>query len=67
MKEYQIGNTVLTSYQIERGTAAVANRLSANFMGKDVVVITVVPGGILFTADLVRKLMYFPNTSKIKR
>ncbi|TGG90631.1 hypoxanthine phosphoribosyltransferase [Natronospirillum operosum] len=49
---------VLSAEQIQAGVAAVAARLNDRFAGQDVVVITVVPGGILFTADLVRQLTF---------
>lgn len=49
-----IGQSVLTEIQIQQGVEKVAQNLNRNF--RDVVVISVVPGGILFTADLVRQL-----------
>lgn len=51
-----VGELVLSEEQIQQGVAAVAAKLNAEF--SDAVIITVVPGGILFTADLVRKLNF---------
>ncbi len=53
-----IGKTVLSSAQIKDGVGHVADQLNKKFSDGDVVIITVVPGGILFTADLVRKLEF---------
>lgn len=50
------GETVLDEVQIREGVSIVAQRL--NQQCNDAVVITVVPGGILFTADLVRQLTF---------
>lgn len=47
-----IGETVLTEQQVSH----VAATLNQRFMGEKVVFISVVPGGILFSADLIRKL-----------
>lgn len=49
---------ILSPEQIQAGVTAVAERLNDRFAGQDVVVITVVPGGILFAADLVRQLTF---------
>ncbi|MDO5617241.1 phosphoribosyltransferase [Kocuria sp.] len=51
-----IGETVLTAEEIKAGLDDVAARLNADF--DSAVVITVVPGGILVTADLVRQLTF---------
>lgn len=51
-----IGEIVLDEAQIWEGTMVVAQKLNQHF--KEAVVITVVPGGILFTADLVRQLTF---------
>ena len=53
-----IGKTVLSSDQIKDGVSHVAEQLNEKFSDGDVVILTVVPGGILFTADLVRKLKF---------
>lgn len=53
-----IGKEVLSTEQIKQGAEIVAGKLNENFQNEDIVVITVVPGGILFTADLVRKLKF---------
>lgn len=53
-----IGKTVFNSDQIKEGVNHVADQLNKKFSDDDVVIITVVPGGILFTADLVRKLKF---------
>ena len=56
MNSQHIGELVLSKEQIHEGVKIVAQQLNAKF--KDVVIITVVPGGILFTADLVRELIF---------
>ena len=67
MTSKYIGDTVLSQSQICAGVKEVAHRLNQQFAdgvsadstaGNGVVVITVVPGGILFTADLVRELTF---------
>ncbi|MGY3856715.1 phosphoribosyltransferase [Aeromonas intestinalis] len=56
MKNPIFGETVLTKQDIELGVQVVAKRLNERF--KEAVVVTVVPGGMLFTADLVRGLNF---------
>ncbi|MGF1701990.1 hypoxanthine phosphoribosyltransferase [Photobacterium makurazakiensis] len=56
MKNPHVGEMVLSKVQIEEGAHTVAGMLNKVF--KEAVIITVVPGGILFTADLVRKLNF---------
>lgn len=56
MNSLHIGELVLSEQQIQDGVENVADTLNKRF--SDVVIITVVPGGILFTADLVRKLKF---------
>ncbi len=51
-----IGEVVFNQTQIQQGVAQVAQQLNSQF--RDAVIITVVPGGILFTADLVRQLTF---------
>lgn len=51
-----VGEVVLNEVQIQDGVKHVAQQLNQQF--DDAVVITVVPGGILFTADLVRQLSF---------
>ncbi|MGF1911668.1 hypoxanthine phosphoribosyltransferase [Vibrio kasasachensis] len=51
-----IGEVVLTTEQIEQGVTHVAQTLNHRFNDENVVFISVVPGGILFTADLIRKI-----------
>ncbi|RQW61191.1 phosphoribosyltransferase [Vibrio viridaestus] len=51
-----VGEVVLNEVQIQEGVKRVAQQLNQQF--DDAVVITVVPGGILFTADLVRQLSF---------
>jgi hypoxanthine phosphoribosyltransferase len=51
-----VGEAVLDEAQIREGVKLVAQQLNQRF--DDAVVITVVPGGILFTADLVRQLSF---------
>ena len=56
MPNQHIGELVLSTEQIRAGVSAVAQRLNERY--QSAVVITVVPGGILFTADLVRELTF---------
>ncbi len=51
-----IGETVLSADQIREGIGRVAQGINRDF--SSAVVITVVPGGILATADLVRRLTF---------
>lgn len=51
-----IGDLVLSEAQIKAGVTHVAEQLNQQF--DEAVIITVVPGGILFTADLVRQLSF---------
>ncbi|MBW9462345.1 hypoxanthine phosphoribosyltransferase [Kluyvera sp. EC_51] len=50
------GKIILDESTIAKGVNLVADRLNADF--SDAVIITVVPGGIFFTADLTRKLNF---------
>lgn len=50
------GKIILDESTIVEGVNLVADRLNADF--SDAVIITVVPGGIFFTADLTRKLNF---------
>ena len=54
--EAPIGEVVLSAEQIRSGVARAAALLNDAY--DDAVVVTVVPGGILFTADLVRQLEF---------
>ncbi|GEM79061.1 phosphoribosyltransferase [Vibrio superstes] len=54
MQKQYIGELVLSTEQIAEGVSIVANMLNQAF--DEAVVITVVPGGIIYTADLVRQL-----------
>ncbi|MBA5762865.1 hypoxanthine phosphoribosyltransferase [Vibrio sp. 404] len=51
-----IGEIVLSTEQVEQGVTHVAQVLNQRFNGEKVVFVSVVPGGILFTADLIRKI-----------
>ncbi|CEO37642.1 phosphoribosyltransferase [Photobacterium kishitanii] len=51
-----IGEQVLSQSQIKDGVTLVAQKLNALF--DEAVIISVVPGGMLFTADLVRQLEF---------
>ncbi len=51
-----LGDTVLTTEQIEAGVKLVADKLNSHY--SEAVIISVVPGGVLFTADLVRQLNF---------
>jgi hypoxanthine phosphoribosyltransferase len=56
MNGSHIGKIILDESTIAKGVNLVADRLNADF--SDAVIITVVPGGIFFTADLTRKLNF---------
>lgn len=56
MDNCYIGELVLDEAAIATGVARVAALLNDSY--QDAVIVTVVPGGILFTADLVRKLNF---------
>lgn len=56
MDSTKLGELVLSQQQIEQGVALVAEKLNNTF--QNAVIISVVPGGILFTADLVRQLTF---------
>ena len=58
MMNQHIGEVVFSADQIKVGVSQVADQLNKKFSNDDVVFITVVPGGILFTADLVRQLNF---------
>lgn len=51
-----IGETVLSTEQVREGIGRVAEAINRDYLSA--VVITVVPGGILTTADLVRQLTF---------
>lgn len=55
MKEL-VGETVLSAAMVRQGIGRVADRINEEF--RSAVVITVVPGGILATADLVCRLVF---------
>lgn len=57
MNSSHIGELILSEQQIQDGVKIVAEKLNKQF-NDDAVVITVVPGGIMFTADLIRKLKF---------
>ncbi|QZN95012.1 phosphoribosyltransferase [Symbiopectobacterium purcellii] len=56
MQNRHIGETILSATEIKQGVEKVAQQL--NHVFSDAVVITVVPGGMLFTADVVRMLNF---------
>lgn len=51
-----VGQLVFSEHQIQAGVEIVARKLNEQY--QHAVAISVVPGGILFTADLVRKLSF---------
>jgi hypoxanthine phosphoribosyltransferase len=65
MNTQHIGDLVLSQQQIQQGVEKVAKMLNQKYQGEDVVVITIVPGGILFTADLIRQLTFDINMDYI--
>jgi len=58
MNNKHLGTTVLDQTQIKAGVTRVAAELNQKFEAQSAIVIAVVPGGILFTADLVRELTF---------
>ncbi|ROV58884.1 hypoxanthine phosphoribosyltransferase [Vibrio ponticus] len=58
MSKQYIGDLVLSQEQIKLGVSQVAQQLNQRFAEQDAVIISVVPGGILFTADIVRELTF---------
>ena len=65
IKNKHLGGLVLSPVQINSGVKIVADKLNKEFVGEEVVIISVVPGGILFTADLVRELKFDINMDYI--
>lgn len=53
-----LGSVVLSPEKIEAGVDIVADKINEEYSDKKVVIVSMVPGGILFTADLVRKLKF---------
>ena len=56
MENNHVGQIVLNESTIADGVTKVARQLNCRY--HEAVVIAVVPGGILFTADLVRQLTF---------
>lgn len=56
MNNKHIGDLVLSTAQINAGIRIVSDKLNKQFSGEEVVIISMVPGGIIFTADMVREL-----------
>lgn len=65
MENKHIGDLIFSSEQVNSGVRIVANKLNKEFVDEEVVIISVVPGGILFTADLVRGLKFDINMDYI--
>ncbi|HED1419765.1 TPA: hypoxanthine phosphoribosyltransferase [Kluyvera georgiana] len=63
MNTHAIGDIILCEAAIAEGVRNVAARLNQDYT--DAVVITVVPGGILYTADLTRQLNFDINMDYI--
>ncbi|MDA8494601.1 phosphoribosyltransferase [Kluyvera georgiana] len=63
MNTHAIGDIILCEAAIAKGVRDVAARLNQDYT--DAVVITVVPGGILYTADLTRQLNFDINMDYI--
>ena len=58
MKNKHLGEQVLSIEKIQQGIDVVAAKLNKQFKGEEAVIISMVPGGILFSADLVRQLEF---------
>lgn len=54
MEQNHIGETLLSESEIKNGVALVARSINKDY--RSVVAVCVTPGGIIFTADLVRQL-----------
>lgn len=63
MKHEHVGDVILDASSIAQGVSQVAAQLNQDF--DEAVVITVVPGGILYTADLTRQLTFDINMDYI--
>ena len=63
MNKEHIGEVILSEQVIAEGVAKVAGELNQEF--DDAVIITIVPGGILYTADLTRQLKFDVNMDYI--
>lgn len=63
MNNYRIGEVIIDEARIAAGVNNVAGQLNRDYT--DAVVITVVPGGILYTADLTRQLNFDINMDYI--
>ncbi|WP_096085976.1 phosphoribosyltransferase [Agaribacterium haliotis] len=55
---HKLGKLIISQEQIRRGVESVARELEQDFAGLQPVFISVVPGGIFFTADLLRQLNF---------
>lgn len=53
-----VGELVLSKAKIQRGVTEVAEKLNGVFRDQEVVFITMVPGGMFFSADLLRELSF---------
>lgn len=62
MNSSKIGELVLSTEEIKVGVTAVASALRSTFDGENLIAITMVPGGLFFSADLLREL---PSNIKI--
>ena len=58
MNSENIGEIILSTEAIVQGVNIVAEKLNSQFKGETAVIISMVPGGIIFTADLVRQLQF---------
>lgn len=58
MYKSHIGDLVLSQAEIKAGVSQVAAKLNQRFQDSEAVIVSMVPGGILFTADLVRELTF---------
>ncbi|EHJ4975239.1 hypoxanthine phosphoribosyltransferase [Salmonella enterica] len=63
MNNYCIGDVIIDEQNIAAGVSNVARQLNQDYT--DAVVITVVPGGMLYTADLTRQLSFDINMDYI--
>src|SRR5438874_8300630 len=52
----EVGEVVFTARQIQRRVGALARRISRDYAGRELRLVTVLKGGVFFVADLARRL-----------
>jgi hypoxanthine phosphoribosyltransferase len=54
--EEDVGEVLITSEEIREKTAELARRITADYEGKDLLLVCVLKGGLMFLADLMREI-----------